>query len=258
MGKYNNEKNNPRLIKKIATARSLCSIIAPDPKSNYDNVVLEFVEFDSKTFKKSKEVDIYFPLDEFLGFCQMIIDRTVLNGIKADTASMQARGLKYSDARLFFRRGGGKERVGDVTVLKYREFYLQASSKEKNGVVFVAEKCDGIEKDGLINPKKGYPGKETVRVMMDYGTLFNTACLCQSRINAYFVAKQLSGAYERPQTNAEPVAEEVNNTPVVQYETQMIPQQEEPQQVDMNTFVGVQEIDPEEAFFIAHNAQYSQ
>ena len=272
MGKYNNEKNNPNLIKKIASGRALCSFIGP--KVGFENVVLEFVEYDSNTYKKTKEIDIYFPLDEILGFCQLIIDRTVLKGIKADLASMQQRGLKYSDNRnLFYRRGGGDETVwvdsnNKIKKCKFREFYIQASSnpKLKNGLVFVAEKCDGFkDKTGLINPAKGYPNKEKVIVPLDYETLFNTACLIQSRVNAFHVMCQMTGVYERAQgTNTEAVAEKIadytNTTQEAPYEAptnaEMYIQTVYEPAPDQNQG-GVQAIDPEQAFFDAHNAQYS-
>lgn len=271
MGKYNNEKNNPNLIKKIASGRSLCSFIGP--KVGFENVVLEFVEYDSNTYKKTKEIDIYFPIDEILGFCQLVIDRTVLKGIKADLTSMQQRGLKYSDNRtLFYRRGGGDEEVRNdanntkIKKCKFREFYIQASSNPniKNGLVLVAEKCDGYKDEkGLINPMKGYPNKEKVIVPLGYETLFNTACLIQARITAFLTFCQMSGVYERTQeTNTEAVADQMTDSSFYQEALNEAPTNAEmyiqtvynpvPQQQG-----GIQAIDPEQAFFEAHNAQYS-
>lgn len=273
MGKYNNEKNNPNLIKKIASGRSLCSFIGP--KVGFENVVLEFVEYDSNTYKKTKEIDIYFPIDEILGFCQLVIDRTVLKGIKADLASMQQRGLKYSDNRtLFYRRGGGDEEVRNdsnntkIKKCKFREFYIQASSnpKIKNGLVLVAEKCDGYKDEkGLINPMKGYPNKEKVIVPLGYETLFNTASLIQARITAFLTFCQMSGVYERAQeTNTEAVAEQVADNTYIPQEA--LNEAHTNAEVYLQTVYepingqpqgGVQAIDPEQAFFDAHNAQYS-
>lgn len=189
-----NEKNDPRLIKKFAGSKILCSILAPDPETDFDCVILEFVEFDPQTYKKKDEIDIYLDLGYFLGLCHMVIDRTVLEGIKSDQNQMKMTGKTFSDAKLFFRRGGGVVNG----VIRYREFYIQASSHSHTSVLLVAEECDGYkDSKGLINPKKGANSKKVKRIPVDYMELYNTACLSISRINAFFVAKQLRGAYER-------------------------------------------------------------
>ena len=266
MGKYNNEKNDPRMIKKLATGRSLCSIIAPDIDSKYENVIFEFVEFDAN-YKKTKEIDIYFEADAFLGLCQQIVDKTVTRGVKADQASMQAAGKKYSDAKMFFRRGGGTV----DGVVKYREFYIQASSSDMNSALLVAEQCDGYkDKKGLINPNG--KNKIFIRVPVNFQALIDMACLAQARMNAFFVAKQLSGAYTRTRRNTEEEVS-VNNdnssnytggqsAVITQQQTQMpvenIQYQPEPEYIPAQpAYSGVQEIDPDEAFYQMYATQYN-
>lgn len=268
MARYGNEKDSPNLIKKISSGRSLVSFMGP--KMSFDSVILEFVEFDSRTFKKLKEVDIYFTLDEMLGFCELIKDRTVLRCVKNDLASMKERGLKYSDnTNLFHRIGGGEEEGWDgdrkIKKLKYREFYIQASSNDtySNGLVFVAMKCDGYkDKNGLVNPKQGFPNREKVIVPMEYETLFNTACLVQSRITAFLVAKQLSGAFG----GAQKPEFEQKDAKTPEYASEGTEALYEPQRgcetypeyaPDPQAYAGVPEIDPEQAFFDAYNAQYA-
>lgn len=264
MSKYNNERNDPRLIHKFATRNTLCSIIAPDINSKYENVILEFVDFDAKTFKKIGEIDIYFDLASFLGLCQFVVDKTITRGVRADKANMIAQGKKYSDCKsLCFKRGGGTVNG----VVKYREFYIQASSASDSSALLVAEECDGYkDKTGLINPKSGNNNKKVIRIPVDFETLFNVACLSQSRINAFFVAKQLSGAYDRSPRNA---SESVSGDVATEYtlngtEAQEMPQNE-PQSYPNNQYQpgeqyeqgGVPEIDPDEAFYAMYASQYN-
>ena len=247
MSKYNNEKNDPRLITKLSTNKTLCSIIAPDVDSKYENIILEFVEFDPRTFKKSSEIDIYFDLGSFLGLCQLVKDRTVLNGIKADTESMKERGKKYSDAKMFQRRGGG---VVDNKV-RYREFYIQASTQSPSSALLVAEECDGYkDQKGLINPKGD--NKNIIRIPVDYMTLFNAACLTEARINAFLVAKQLRGAYERRDRVEEGCSK--NNIPSGTPE----PRETFPGRPEISTTDGKSaEIDPDLAFYRQYTDTYN-
>ena len=255
MSKYNNEKNDPRLIKKLGSGRMLCSVIAPDPNSKYENIILEFIEFDPKTNKRTNEIDFFFEPGSFLSLCQQIINNTVSRFVKADYTNMKAQGLKYSQTTgtksPFFRRGGGEVN----NQLKYREFYIHAAS-EPNKALLVVEQMDGYkDKIGLINPKSGNNNKTALRIPVSFQDLLDTACLVQARMNAYYVAKQLSGAYDRVPKNVAQVVEEVPAENNNYNEIQQVEEYSEP--IETVGQSGVPEIDPDEAFYSAYNAQYS-
>ena len=252
MSKYNNEKNDPRLIKKLGSGRMLCSIIAPDPNSKYENIILEFIEFDPKTNKRTNEIDFFFEPGAFLSLCQQIINNTVSRFVKADYTNMKAQGLKYSQTTgiksPFFRRGGGEVN----NQVKYREFYIHAAS-EPNKALLVVEQMDGYkDKIGLINPKSGNNNKTALRIPVSFQDLLDTACLVQARMNAYYVAKQLSGAYDRVSKAVNQVAEEV---PAEVNEVQQVAEYNEPAEYIEQG--GIREIDPDEAFYASYNAQYN-
>ena len=195
--KNKNKKDDPRTIYKIHAETTLVAVICPDINSDFDNVVLEFVEFDNKTNKKLFEIDIYYTLPAFLSLCQMIKDRTLIGMIKADKARCQQNNIKYSNAKLLSHRGGGE--VDDV--VKYREDYFCCASSPNLDGVITAEIMDGEENaKGLINPKytnSSVTNKKTIRVPFRFNDLYNMAMISQYRFQAFFTAKQLRGDFDR-------------------------------------------------------------
>lgn len=210
----NNIKDDPRTIYKIHANNTFVSVIGPDINSKYDNVVLEFVEFDKQTKKKVNEIDVYYDIPSFLTLCQMIIDKSVINTIKFDKQNCTTKGIKYSSSRFFQRRGGGDKVVGKdangtlIKACKYRELYFCASSLSSMNGMVTAEECDGTRDDkGLINPKTDPNTKKRInsvpiRVPFLFDDLFNMAMIGKARIEAFILAKQIRGDYNR-----EPVQE---------------------------------------------------
>ena len=184
---------DPRTIYKLHANNTFVSIVAPEVGSDFDNVILEFVEYDKNTKKKLNEIDIYYTIPEFLSLCHMIIDRTVINMIKADKANCKAKNIKYSSSKLFPTRGGGEENG----VTKYRESYFRCSSLDTMDGMLAAERCDGYrDKDKKINPKKE-ASRETIRVAFLFPELYNMAAYGLQRIQAFIIAQQMAGCFSR-------------------------------------------------------------
>lgn len=196
------KNDDPRTIYKIHANNTFVSVIGPDINSNYDNVVMEFVEFDKNSNKKVSEIDIYYSIPEFLTLCQMIADRTLIGMIKADKQRCVQNNIKYSDGRLCDKRGGGTV----DNVIKYREnYFCSASSSNMDGMI-VAEIMDGIKNQkGLINPKLtngSVTNKKVIRVPFSFQDFYNMAMIGQFRIQAFLTAKQLRGDFDRVKQEA--------------------------------------------------------
>jgi len=261
MSKKPNKKDNPRVIFKAFAASSLVSVIEPDINSEYDNIVLEFVEFSKGgTATKRKEIDYYFSPAEWLAFCSLIIDKSVSRAIKMEKAAFLQSGQKYCNTKMFEKMGGGNERVYKGNgenydlVLKARSFYLTVPSSNNVDVMLVAEKCDGNKnKQGLIVPTGN--NKEKVMVPVTFDTLLQMAVISQYRMQAYFTARQLRGDYSGG-WNAEEggeAAQSPQNAPQQSYQQNYQPDFY-PQPED--AFSGGQE-DADMAYYQQYAAQYS-
>ena len=237
MSNYKKSKDDPRLIYKIHADNTFVSVIGPDNK--YDNVVLEFIEFDKKSNKKLNEIDIYYTIPDFLTLCQMIKDRTLIGMLWKDKVRCQQNNITYSDGRLVSKRGGGMV----DNVVKYRETYFCSAASDKMSGVFVAEIMDGVKNNkGLINPKLtngSVTNKKVIRVPFVNEDLYNMAMIGQFRIQAYLTAKQLRGDFERrveEQSYTEPQPDTAPTAPV---------QDVQPQVTQPQTYVAVQIQDPQ-------------
>lgn len=254
MGKKNDD---PRTIYKIHANNTFVSVIGPDINSKYDNVVLEFIEFDKNTNKKVTEIDVYYSIPEFLTLCEMIRDRTLIGMIKADKQRCIQNNIKYSDGRLCAKRGGG---VVDNQV-KYRENYFCSASSPKMDGMMVAEIMDGVKnQQGLINPKltnNAVTNKHIVRVPFLFPDLYNMAMIGLYRIQAFLTAKQLRGCFDRVRQEGQGYEEVQNVQPqeeVQNYQADVQPQysqgyQGQPSNENMD-------FNADQAFYESYAAQY--
>lgn len=258
-----NKKDDPRTIYKIHANNTFVSIIGPDINSKYDNVVMEFVEFDKNSNKKVGEVDVYYSLPEFLSLCAMIKDRTLINMIKGDKQRCIQNNIKYSDGRLLAKRGGGTV----DNQIKYRENYFCSASSPKMDGMMVAEIMDGVKNDkGLINPKltnNTVTNKKVIRVPFLFPDFYNMAVIGEARINAFLVAKQLRGDFDRAKNEGQGYEEVPQGQDNVQYQqyTQGY-EQTQPQytqgyvQPQQSAGGGTSEFNPDEAYYQQYASQY--
>ena len=247
-----NKKDDPRTIYKIHANNTFVSVIGPDINSKYDNIVMEFVEFDKASNRKTAEIDIY-------SLCEMIKDRTLIGMIKGDKQRCLQNNIKYSDARLCDKRGGGTVE----NIIKYREnFFCSASSPKMDGMM-VAEIMDGVKnQQGLINPKLtngSVTNKQTIRVPFLFPDLYNMAMIGLYRIQAFLTAKQLRGDFDRVRQGEAQGYDEVQ--PQVQQEfNQNV--QEEPrysqgyQGNPSNDAANSNTINPDEAYYNQYMSMY--
>ncbi len=270
----NNKKDDPRTIYKIHANNTFVSVIGPDINSNYDNIVMEFVEFDKNSNRKVGEIDIYYSIPEFLSLCQMIIDRTMINMIQNDKKRCIENNIKYSDARLLPKRGGGMVN----NHIMYRENYFCSASSDRMNGMMIAEIMDGIKnQQGLINPKLtngSVTNKKIIRVPFLFNDIYNMAMISMYRIQAFLTAKQLRGDFDRSikdsKTNSEMLPnenyydsnEDKVNEPYMNY-SEGTPEEcfSEPQythgyqksskEKDIKT-----ELNPDEIYYQQYSAQY--
>ena len=232
---YLKKQQNGQIFKTVIANKSggsMLEIIAPDFKGKFPKVMMNFANFTMRNDgsgkgKMTEKVQIYFEVDEFLGFCNRILSgkieriitedaiRCAQGQVRYKSEAKNAQGIiQYSQMRLspeMTREIGNGCYLYQKAMLRgsnnvSKQFYMAPSdiTNCKTDIVLVALQGDGkTYPNGFTAPLEGTKPKTTIKIPMTFAKLEDMASMAIMRLQSLDEQNAMNGLYNRVRKSEE-------------------------------------------------------
>ena len=230
---YSRKMSNGQIFKTVIARKSggsMMEVIAPDFKGKFPKVMMNFANYELKQDgsgkgKMTDKVQIYFEVEEFLGFCNRILSgkierlitedaiRCVQGQVRYDYEKPNQNGIiQFSGMHLspdLIKTAGNGCYLYKTAMLRgsnnvSKQFFMAPSdvTDDKTDIVLTAQQGPGKTYPNGFTAPAGKPAI-TIRIPMTFAKLEDMASMALTRLMSLDAQNALNGMYDRVRKSEE-------------------------------------------------------